>query len=88
MASCESILHVGVGGGGALHLGVECTITFRIIAENQQLYGIKLHNYTTLMLFDLMLTVKLCAKINLLRDASATLSRILAACLLFTCYKC
>ena len=29
------------GGRGALHLAVECAIPFRIISENQQLYGMK-----------------------------------------------
>ena len=47
---------VELWGGGALHLGVECAITFCIISENQQLYGIKLRNYPSLMLFNLMLT--------------------------------
>ena len=51
------------GGGEALHLGVDCAITFRIISENQQSCGIKQLNYTTLMLFNLMLTIKPCTEI-------------------------
>ena len=61
--------------GGALHFGVECTITFRIISEMQQSHGIRLHNYTMLMLFNLMLSFKPRTNIKTyLGDASAALS--------------
>ena len=67
-----------------MHLGVKCIITFCIISENEQLHGIKLHNYTMFMLFNLMLTVKPCTKINRFRgcicntvkDLSSILSHI------------
>ena len=59
--------------------GVECAITFRKISVIQQLYGIKLLIYTTLMLFNLMLTFKPCTKINLFRGC---------ICNTIKCYKC
>ena len=53
------------GGGVAVHLGVECTITFRIISENKQLYELKLNITQRLRyLIILMFTVKPCTKIN------------------------
>ena len=59
-------------------------ISYNICRENEQLYGIKLHNHTMLVLFNLMLTVKPCTKINHFRGCIRNTVKDLSS----KCYKC